>query len=187
MFVAIVGPSGAGKDSVINGARLALGGDPRFVFPARLITRAADRTEAHQSIGVEDFCRERDSGAFVLAWEAHGLHYGLPAGISEDVARGQIVVANLSRAMVCEARSRFGQCHVVLVTATPEVLAARLAARGRETADMQARRLSRSSAETVGLVPDHVISNTGPLAEAIHDFTHHLKSLVAASPSVPAP
>jgi ribose 1,5-bisphosphokinase len=187
LLVAVVGPSGVGKDSVINGARMALGGDPRFVFPVRRITRASDETEAHESMSVQDFCLARDAGSFALSWQAHGLHYGLPANIADDVAAGKVVAANLSRGVVAEARNLFGHCAVVLVTATPEILAARLAARGRETTEMQASRLLRPAPVTAEFVADHVIANNGALALAVDDFTACLNRLAATGPTGSGP
>ena len=77
----IVGPSGAGKDTLINYARNALTDDPRFVFPQRWITRPSDRCgENHRVISLEQFAQMKQDGGFFLDWQAHGLSYGIPAG-----------------------------------------------------------------------------------------------------------
>ena len=133
MLVLVVGPSGVGKDTLLEGARKALPG-ARFV--RRIITRPATAGgEDHEAVSDAEFSRR----AFALQWEAHGLRYGIPAGIVDDLAVGRLVIANVSRGVIAEAVARFG-ARVVEVTAPPEVLAARLAARGRETAaDVQAR------------------------------------------------
>ena len=83
-FVAVVGPSGAGKDTLIGyaKARLAEKGRGRFHFVRRVITRAADgSTEDHDTLSPMAFERAEADGAFALSWEAHGLCYGLPAEI----------------------------------------------------------------------------------------------------------
>ena len=81
-LVLVVGPSGAGKDSLIEAARRALAGHPRFVFPRRLVTRPCDPgSEDHDSLTEEAFASEREAGAFFLHWGAHGLHYALPGSI----------------------------------------------------------------------------------------------------------
>jgi len=144
MLILIVGPSGAGKDTLMNGARAALADDPRFRFVRRVITRPGDMgEEAHESVTEQAFELRREAGDFALTWRAHGLHYGVPAEIAMDLARGRVVVVNVSRAVVAEAAARF-PVGVVEVAAPANALARRLAARGREDAVDVARRLSRA-------------------------------------------
>jgi len=144
MLILIVGPSGAGKDTLMNGARAALADNPRFRFVRRVITRPGDMgEEAHESVTEQAFELRREAGDFALTWRAHGLHYGVPADITMDLARGRVVVVNVSRAVVAEAAARF-PVGVVEVAAPANVLARRLAARGREDAVDVARRLSRA-------------------------------------------
>ena len=149
MLILIVGPSGAGKDTLINGVREALGDHAQVRFVRRVITRPPGQTSADQ--GAEDhapiteaaFLRAQDSGEFALSWRAHGLHYGIPADIALDLAQGRVVIANVSRAVVAEAAKRFPVA-VIEISAPADVLARRLAARGREDAVDVARRLSRA-------------------------------------------
>lgn len=145
MLILIVGPSGAGKDTLMNGARAALADDPRFRFVRRVITRPGDMgEEAHESVTEQAFELRREAGDFALTWRAHGLHYGIPADISMDLARGRVVIVNVSRAVVAEAASRFSTS-VIEIAAPSNLLARRLAARGREDAVDAARRLSRAT------------------------------------------
>jgi len=146
----VVGPSGAGKDTLIDGARSALADDPRFVFPRRVVTRPPDAVgEDHQSMSVEDFKAAEARGDFALAWSAHGLHYGIPRAIDDELARGRHVVVNVSRAAISEARERYRPLRIIAVTAPVAVLAERLARRGRESAADIAGRLDRSGAIAV--------------------------------------
>ncbi|MBD0273468.1 MAG: phosphonate metabolism protein/1,5-bisphosphokinase (PRPP-forming) PhnN, partial [Acetobacteraceae bacterium] len=133
MLVAVVGPSGAGKDTLMAGARALIGPrDGRFRFVRRAITRPAEAGgEDHEPLDREAFLRRRDAGGFALWWEAHGLLYGVPRDIETDLAGARCVVANLSRGALAEAASRYPLL-VLEITAPPAVLAARLAARGRE-------------------------------------------------------
>lgn len=141
----VVGPSGAGKDTLLAGARKVLARDPRYYFPQRLITRSGDAGgEEHVPVTDNQFARLEADGAFALSWSAHGHRYGIPAQIDGALARGIHVVANVSRARVDEARRRFAPVIVVQVTAPPRILAQRIAARGREEADATARRLDRA-------------------------------------------
>lgn len=147
-FVAVVGPSGVGKDTLIAYAKARLGVDQRSPvhFVRRVITRAADgSTEDHDSLSPEAFERARAGGAFSLSWEAHGLQYGLPDSVDRQIAAGHTVVANLSRAALPALKARYRHVAVVVVTASPETLARRLLARGRESADEVSARLARSS------------------------------------------
>ena len=104
MLVGVVGPSGAGKDTLMDGARAALAGDVRFVFARRVITRPAEAGgEDHLPATAADFARMREQGDFALWWNAHGLSYGIPARIAAEVGQGRVVVANLSRGVLAEA------------------------------------------------------------------------------------
>src|SRR5690606_21587410 len=85
-------------------------------------------------------------GAFALHWRAHGLGYGIPAAMADDLAAGRNVVVNVSRAVIEEARARFQPVRVVVVTASPAILAERLRQRNREAQADIARRLARAEA-----------------------------------------
>ena len=161
MLVAVVGPSGAGKDTLLAGARMRIGPDARFRFVRRAITRPAEAGgEDHESFDRDAFLRRRDAGGFALWWEAHGLLYGIPRDIEPDLARGRCVVANLSRRALTEAASRHPLL-VLEVTAPPAVLAARLAARGREDAATIAARLAREAPLPTGLRVLRVVNDGG--------------------------
>jgi ribose 1,5-bisphosphokinase len=162
MLVLVVGPSGAGKDTLLEAARQTLADDPRFRFVRRVITRPADAGgEAHEPATAEEFAA-RD---FALQWQAHGLSYGIPADAIEEDA---VVVANVSRTVIADAARRF-PTRVIEVTAPSDVLAARLAARARETAADVAARVSRSVP-----LPDHVhvetVVNDASLADGVARF-----------------
>lgn len=158
MLVLVVGPSGAGKDTLLNAARRALAGDARFRFVRRVITRPADPAgEDHEPVTEAQFAA-RD---FALQWQAHGLRYGIPADVAADLSRGVVVVANVSRAVITEAAARF-PVRVIEVTAPPQILAERLAARGREAATDIAARLVRTVALPENIDTDTVLNDTTP-------------------------
>ncbi|HEY8566721.1 MAG TPA: phosphonate metabolism protein/1,5-bisphosphokinase (PRPP-forming) PhnN [Beijerinckiaceae bacterium] len=180
-FVLLVGPSGAGKDTLLRLVRERLGGDPRFLFPRRLITRPCDRWEDHDPIDWTAFERGETEGTFALSWRAHGLGYALPGSALAQVRAGGIATCNVSRAKVEEACLRLPVAAVVEVTASPEVLAARIAARGRE-AGFAARQRALRAAE-LSCRADVVIRNEGSAAEAAARLVALLEGLAQRAPS----
>ncbi|MCR9140122.1 MAG: phosphonate metabolism protein/1,5-bisphosphokinase (PRPP-forming) PhnN [Alphaproteobacteria bacterium] len=151
----VVGPSGVGKDTLLEGAREALEGT-WFRFPRRVITRPADAGgEDHTPATDASFEEMVSSGAFLHHWKAHGLRYGIPRDIISDLEAGVNVVVNTSR-MEVEAFQRESQRAVVIyINASKDITAARLKARGRETEKEINRRLARiveQSAHTEGAV-----------------------------------
>jgi phosphonate metabolism protein PhnN/1,5-bisphosphokinase (PRPP-forming) len=170
-LILVVGPSGAGKDTLIEGARQALARNPRFVFPRRVITRAAEAGgEAHEAMTSAEFDAAESAGAFALAWGAHGLRYGIRREIDAELAAGRHVVVNVSRSIIPAARERYRPLKIVEVTAPIAVLAQRLAARGRESAADISERLERSGAVSVEGPEVARIVTVGTVEESLRQF-----------------
>jgi len=170
LFVAVVGPSGVGKDSLIRAVAARFLDDPGFLVVRRVITRASDAHEEHDTLDLAAFEAARSAGRFALTWGAHGLYYGIPVEVDAALAAGKIVVGNLSRGAVGEARRRWPEVLAALVTARPETLAARLAERGREGAEDRRDRLNRTLRESFAFEPDAAIDNDGPLEAAAKEL-----------------
>ena len=167
MLVLVVGPSGAGKDTLLLGAKAALAGDPRYRFVRRVITRPPDAgAEDYEAVTETAFAARQ----FALQWQAHGLRYGIPAEIADDIARGLTVIASVSRLAIEDAARRF-PVKVVEITAPPEVLAARLAMRGREDAGNIASRLARVVALPESVPVETIVNDRTP-AEGIARLLH---------------
>ncbi len=178
MLVLVVGPSGAGKDTLIDGARAALGGDARFRFVRRVATRPME--PGGEAVSEKVFFARRDAGGFALHWRANGFHYGIPADIALDMAAARVVVVNISRALIAEAAQRF-PVRVVEVMAPPDILARRLAARGRQDAVDMARRLGRSI--TLRLPVEHeTIVNDKTVGEGVRSFVAALNRAASGAP-----
>ncbi|HEY4407345.1 MAG TPA: phosphonate metabolism protein/1,5-bisphosphokinase (PRPP-forming) PhnN [Xanthobacteraceae bacterium] len=160
-LVVVVGPSGAGKDTLIALARAQCANDPCIVFPRRIVTRPASAAEDHDSVSPAEFDAAIGQGAYAFWWEAHGLKYALSAAIDTELRAGKTVVCNVSRAVVSGLRERYANLTVVLVTAPKDVLLARLAARGRESRGDVAERVDRVAVAVGDLAPDIVIENVG--------------------------
>ena len=139
MIFAVVGPSGAGKDTLIEGALRAR---PGLRLVRRVITRPTEAGgEDFEGVTSEEFAARKAWGEFALDWEAHGLSYGIPrAQVQGDGDR----IFNGSRAALSAAQAAFPDLRVIVVTAPPQVLAERLAARGREKPEDIAERLDRA-------------------------------------------
>jgi ribose 1,5-bisphosphokinase len=170
-LILVVGPSGVGKDTLLDGARVALGDDPSYVFPRRVITRAADAGgERHVAISPDDFEDAERKGAFVLSWRAHGHAYGVPGVVVQDLRAGRHVIVNVSRAILDQARSRFAPLAIIRIEASRAQLAERLARRGREDSKAIAARLERADAHAPESPDVDVLYNDGTREEGIAAF-----------------
>lgn len=175
-LIFLVGPSGSGKDSLIDASReqLALAG---VEIARRVITRSAEaKGEAAQGVTPEQFDTLRAQGAFAMHWRANGLDYGIPRQVDQWLAAGRAVLVNGSRAYLPEARQRYPDLLAVLVEVKPEVLRQRLLARGRETAEEVEQRLARSARLQAAADPSvHVLDNSSTLEAAVAAFVSLLR------------
>lgn len=165
----VVGPSGAGKDTVIAGAKARCSDDPTIVFLRRIVTRPANDAEDHDSLNDAAFDRAINDGAFSFWWNAHGLKYGIPRTADDDVRAGCTVVCNVSRGIVADVRARYARVDVVLVTAPADVLAARLSGRSRGTDGSLIERIKRSDA-FADFQANHVTENIGAPGAAVQQL-----------------
>ncbi|MDH2342795.1 phosphonate metabolism protein/1,5-bisphosphokinase (PRPP-forming) PhnN [Bradyrhizobium sp. SSUT77] len=143
-LVLVVGPSGAGKDTLLRLARAACIEDHDIVFPRRVVTRESSADEDNVALGADEFRRAREHGDFAVHWEAHGHSYALPLDLNDDIRAGRAVVANVSRTVIGALREAYANVVVVAITAPPDVLAQRLAARARHSDGNISDRLARS-------------------------------------------
>ncbi len=162
----------------MDAARAELAGEPGFRFARRLITRPAMAgAEDHDSCDAAAFAELRRDGALALSWQAHGLDYGIPRAELAGLTRGEVVIANISRAAIAEAERLAPRTLVIEISAPPAVLARRLAARGRESEADIARRLAREAplrVERAGLAR---ISNDHSIGEAAAELIALLRGL----------
>jgi ribose 1,5-bisphosphokinase len=171
-FIAVVGPSGVGKDSVMEALAAH---DPRLIKAQRVITRPGDAGgETFESVSEKEFFAREAEGRFALSWSAHGLRYAIPVSVDAHLQAGQDVLANLSRAVLVAAQKRFVRFAVISLSADYETLSGRLAGRGRETAEQIQQRLNR----VVAALPDGIetleIDNSGSLSQTATAIAAHL-------------
>jgi ribose 1,5-bisphosphokinase len=178
-LIYVMGPSGVGKDSLLNWLRShvqTLQPKPALHFARRTITRAAgDATEDHEAIGQEDFAKLTQEGVFALHWQAHGLHYGVRR--TEMTDRSGWVIVNGSRAYAKVARERCPGMTVLHVSAPENLVRQRLLSRQRETAAEVEARVLRSRTAAVDLADgDLHIVNAGGLEESATALCQLLQS-----------
>lgn len=159
-LVLVVGPSGAGKDTLLRLARAACIDDNSVVFPRRVVTRESSADEDNIAVTPDEFRRAREHGDYAMHWDAHGHSYALSTEINDHIRAGRTVVANVSRTVVGGLRQTYANVVVIAVTAPPDVLAARLAARARHSDGNIAERLTRS-VDDASTPADVTILNAG--------------------------
>ncbi|MGI9524641.1 MAG: phosphonate metabolism protein/1,5-bisphosphokinase (PRPP-forming) PhnN [Hyphomicrobiaceae bacterium] len=174
-WVLIVGPSGAGKDTLMAITRGAVVDQPRIKFARRVVTRPPSRFEDHDTLSEKEFGLREVAGEFALSWQAHGLSYAVASSWLSRVAAGDLVVANVSRTILPEACECLCNVNVVLVTAPSDVCAVRIAARGRERGVHE--RLRRGLDSTARRYADLVINNIGSPEIGAGQLTSFLRSL----------
>jgi ribose 1,5-bisphosphokinase len=168
-LILVVGPSGAGKDTLIGRAKAACAVDAGIAFPRRVVTREASSFEDNEQVSPEAFQQALARDQFAMHWEAHGHCYGLPRAIDGDIRAGRTVVVNVSRTVIDAMRRAYANVTVISITAPPEVLAERLAARARSSDGQIEHRLRR--AVDGAFAPDVTINNAG-------DVQDHARELV---------
>ena len=169
-LVLVVGPSGAGKDTLLGLAKAACADDRTIVFARRIVTREASAFEDNEQVSLEDFRQALAQQAYAMHWEAHGHCYALPHAIDDAIRAGHTVIANVSRTVIGAARRAYAEVAVVSITAPPQVLAERLAMRARGSDGKIEQRLGRTVDDTAS-TPDFTIMN-------VSSAEYHARQLV---------
>lgn len=164
-LIAVVGPSGVGKDSVMDGLRAACQG---LRIVRRTITRAPGLGgEDYEAVSDAQFADMVQNQAFCVHWPAHDLHYGIPADVLTDTQNGLSCIANFSRSALLQANQVFDDLVVLNLTADPDTLALRLAGRGRESAEDIAKRLKQAGKPLPDGLNIVTIANDGALETTV--------------------
>ncbi|MEX3773352.1 phosphonate metabolism protein/1,5-bisphosphokinase (PRPP-forming) PhnN [Pseudomonas sp. MYb118] len=170
-LIYLMGPSGSGKDSLIEAAREPLLAQGCEVV-RRVITRSAESV-GEDAIGVspEEFERRQRNGDFALCWKANGLDYGIPRVIDQWLKEGRHVLVNGSRGHLAQASSRYPTLLPILLVVNESVLRERLLRRGRENLaqiDARLRRNDDFAADTSVDQPRlYRLDNSGDLASTV--------------------
>lgn len=167
----VVGPSGAGKDSLIEYCREQLNGRLPIIFTHRYITRPATTgSENHVSLSTEEFKLRIEHGLFALHWESHGLYYGIGIEINYWLEKGFSVVINGSRAYLPFALEKYPDLQPILIEADAEIIKSRLNNRGREDAKSIEERIAHNEEFSLSALQIHRIQNNGTIAAAASEL-----------------
>ncbi len=169
-LIAVVGPSGVGKDSVMLGIQAAR---PEIQLVKRTITRAPDLGgEDYNAVTVQEFEHTAKTGGFAVHWGAHELFYGIPTKVHADVAAGTTCLANFSRGALMKGADAFDNFIVLNITASEDTLVQRLRNRGRENEEQIQKRLEQANKplpkglNVIQLGNDDALEHT--VARAVH-------------------
>lgn len=186
-LVYVMGPSGVGKDSLLDWVRERLDHEP-ITMAHRYITRPREAVgEDHVPLSRSEFEMRRASGAFAMAWESHGNMYGIGREIDQWLQSGAMtVVVNGSRAYFPRALADYPDMVPVLITAEREVRARRLASRGREDKDGIEARLRRGDGYQVNHPALRTIPNNHDLSQAGRSLLRLLQTVHVLNGYAPA-
>ena len=177
----IVGNSGSGKDALLKEAIKRWPAHARPIrIPQRYITRPAHNSEPFASVTPEEFASLKLQGKFCLTWHVYGADYGVPAAILDWLNEGCLVIVNVSRDIIPQARQLVKDLKVIFVAVPLEITLQRIRARNREPENDPRfeQRVSRAKANLTLPEADFVVDNSVPLDEAAERLLNYLISFI---------
>jgi guanylate kinase len=189
MLVIVSGPSGVGKDTVINALR-TIPADPPRHFVVTCTTRPRRPYEQdgvhYHFLTREAFEQLHDAGALLEANEVHGHWYGTPRDeVRGALQAGRDVILKIDVQGAAVVKQKVPQALLVfLVPPTLEDLFGRLQARATETADELDVRQRNAALELARQKDyDHVVRNeTGQVARTAARVDTIIRAEKAAHP-----
>jgi ribose 1,5-bisphosphokinase len=144
-LIYVVGPSGAGKDSLLIWLRQHLPSDLPIHWARRTIDRPCiPDSEMHESVNTLEFNWLLDAQKLAMHWDANEHKYGIRNAELRPLAQQHWVFLNGSRAHLPHATHLYPGLTVLHITADIEVLRHRLLRRGRESHAAIENRLQRA-------------------------------------------
>lgn len=181
LLIFVVGTSGSGKDSVMRETLNYLrnqGITCRLL--TRIITRKSDVNEKSIYMTVDQFKNHLND--FGLYWNVYDNWYGCPkADIEETMVQRELLLINVSRAVLHEARRKYPLCKIILITVPTETAELRIKKRGREDEIGFEKRLERMKTIVDMPPPDLVVQNIGDLHETAEKVGNYLKNVYLIS------
>lgn len=174
----LVGASGVGKDSLINELLVIAKKQDQILLAPRFVTRSIRQPGYDQALTEPAFLKQRNAGAYLFSWQAHGYYYGVENSILLQLKKGRNILVNGSRAYIENARQIYPAVIVVGVEADQQHLQERLKNRGRESSEDIAERLTRNRQyQPVLRQADFVINNQQPVEQAAMDLRLCIRAL----------
>jgi guanylate kinase len=165
MLVIISGPSGVGKDTIIDALRRRPR-DPDYHYVVTCTTRARRRDEvdgvSYHFLTPAAFLALRDSGGLLEANEVHGNWYGTPrAQVRKALAAGHDAILKIDVQGAQQIKERVPNALLVFVVPPSlEALFGRLRERATETADQLELRQRNAAIELARQEDyDYVVTN----------------------------
>ena len=178
-LILIVGNSGSGKDSIMNGVKEKFPSDSKMLYLAqRFITRRPSDTEDNFVVTPEDFKKMSLQGKFALEWHIYGLDYGVPIDIDDWLEDGHIVLVNVSRTIVKKAREIYKNIKVIFIEVPFEFTLKRIKDRGRESGERLEERIQRARNNQSYPDADFNIDNSGDIEDAIDKFLNYVMKII---------
>lgn len=189
LLVIVSGPSGVGKDSVIEAIR-AEPRDPDYHYVVTCTTRPRRPYEQdgvhYHFLSVEEFSRLRDAGELLEANEVHGNWYGTPrADVRAALKAGHDVILKIDVQGAAEVKQKVPEALLVfLVPPSLEDLFGRLRTRATESADELDIRQRNAALELARQEDyDHVVVNeTGQIERTARRIHEIIQAEKAANP-----
>lgn len=165
----LMGASGSGKDSLLQGCRARLQAEDRTVIAHRFITRAAGAGgENHIHLTEPEFVMREKSGLFAMHWASHNHLYGISSEIDHWLNAGLNVIMNGSREYLPKAMAQYDALVPVMINVNSQLLKQRLHNRGRESDDEIEKRLHRHESLLHDMPASTLfVDNSGSLEEGI--------------------
>ncbi len=186
-LIYLMGPSGAGKDTLLSLTKGICHEDAPHLRPLYVATRhitrpPCDSIEKHISLSKQEFLYLLSTGYFLLHWQSHGHFYGIGKDINVALAQDCLVLMNGSRAYLPEAQRRFPDLIPILLHVEPEILQGRLWERGRENAEQIEERMQSALVLSEEVTPMYILDNSGSLEETLIHFKALLMQLRTFKP-----
>jgi ribose 1,5-bisphosphokinase len=184
-LIYVMGPSGAGKDSLLDWLKSKLPPQSPIHFAKRTIDRPLQALgEQHESVDDQSFEHLLKEKSFAMHWLANGRQYGVRHGELAPLRQKRWLLVNGSRAYLPEALRLFDGLTVLHISASADILRARLLARQRETPEAVEARVQRAVAFSVPTTC-HCVSVLNDTS--LDDAGAALMKALASLPSWPKP